>query len=142
MPLWVWLSDRRDEPITWLSLKVKDDYAESMNAENNKAASGLRPPFLGYFRQAYPLVEGKLQLPAVLERETIEGCIRALAYPKFKLVESEIEFLISQEIVHWFEIVTVSPGKPYVTADPRMTSLSGAPWKGERMLLFRVMNTF
>jgi predicted nucleic acid-binding protein len=33
-------------------------------------------------------------------------------------VESEIEFLISQEILRWFEIVQVPPGKPFVTADP------------------------
>jgi len=50
--------------------------------------------------------------------EIISECLRVLAYPKFDLTESEIDFLLTHEILPWFEVVQVTPGKPYVKADP------------------------
>ena len=40
-----------------------------------------------------------------------------LAYPKFKLTENEIDFLLSQEILPWFHIVTVPSGRKFVKKD-------------------------
>ncbi len=47
-----------------------------------------------------------------------EEYLRVLAYPKFDLSEGEIEFLVSEEILPWFEVVTVPGGQPVVTDDP------------------------
>jgi len=44
--------------------------------------------------------------------------LRVLAYPKFSLSEEEIDFLFSQEILPWFQIVTVTLDQPFVIADP------------------------
>jgi putative PIN family toxin of toxin-antitoxin system len=47
-----------------------------------------------------------------------EEYLRVLAYPKFSLSEEEIDFLFSQEILPWFQIVAVTPDQPFVIADP------------------------
>jgi len=73
--------------------------------------------FSGISAKLIPLWKGR-RIHPLCSKEIIDEYIQVLAYPKFRLVESEIEFLISQEIVRWFEIVTVLPGKPFVIADP------------------------
>jgi len=73
--------------------------------------------FGGIAGKLIPLWKGR-RIHPLCSKEILDEYIRVLAYPKFKLVESEIEFLVTQEIVRWFEIVTVSPGKPFVVADP------------------------
>ncbi len=50
--------------------------------------------------------------------DIIQEYIRVLAYPKFALSSSEIDFLLTQEIMPWFEVVQVDRGKPYIKADP------------------------
>jgi putative PIN family toxin of toxin-antitoxin system len=47
-----------------------------------------------------------------------EEYLKVLAYPRFQLDEGEIEYLISVEILPYFEIVTVVLGHPYVVDDP------------------------
>ncbi len=59
--------------------------------------------------------EGRIK--PLCSRETMEEYLRVLAYPKFALAESEIDFLLSREILPWFEVVQVKPGKAYVKAD-------------------------
>jgi len=83
--------------------------------DSNVVVSALL--FSGISARLIPLWKGG-NIQPLCSKEILDEYIRVLAYPKFKLVESEIEFLISQEIVHWFEIVTVSPGKPFVIGDP------------------------
>lgn len=51
-------------------------------------------------------------------KEIVEEYLRVLAYPKFQLSESEIDFLLSHEIMPYFEALTVKPSKPFVTTDP------------------------
>jgi putative PIN family toxin of toxin-antitoxin system len=82
--------------------------------DSNVVVSALL--FGGISGKLIPLLKGR-RIHPLCSKEIIDEYIRVLAYPKFKLVESEIEFLISQEIVRWFEIVKVPPGKPFVTAD-------------------------
>lgn len=60
--------------------------------------------------------QGKI-LP-LASRDIIDEFIRVLTYPKFKLTEDEISFLLHREILPWFEIVTVKKQKPFVAADP------------------------
>jgi putative PIN family toxin of toxin-antitoxin system len=51
-------------------------------------------------------------------KEIIEEYLRVLAYPKFRLGEPEIEFILTHEILPYFEVIAVPPGKPMVAADP------------------------
>jgi putative PIN family toxin of toxin-antitoxin system len=51
-------------------------------------------------------------------KEIMEEYIRVLAYPKFRLTEEEIEYLFSQEVLPWFEVITVQSGRPFVIDDP------------------------
>ena len=47
-----------------------------------------------------------------------EEYLRVLAYPRFQLSKAEIDYIISVEILPWFEIIDVSAGKPMVVDDP------------------------
>lgn len=51
-------------------------------------------------------------------KEIIEEYIRVLAYPKFKLSEEEINFLLYHEILPYFEVVRVKPGRVILRDDP------------------------
>jgi putative PIN family toxin of toxin-antitoxin system len=51
-------------------------------------------------------------------KEMIEECLRVLAYPKFELSEEEINYLLYQEIMPYFEFVTTKPGPVIVKEDP------------------------
>jgi putative PIN family toxin of toxin-antitoxin system len=44
--------------------------------------------------------------------------LKVFAYPRFQLSEGEIDYLISVEILPYFEIVAVERGQPYVRRDP------------------------
>ncbi len=51
-------------------------------------------------------------------KEIVREYLRVLAYPKFQLSESEIDFLLTHEMLPYFEVLTVTSGKPFVTMDP------------------------
>ena len=55
----------------------------------------------------------------VCSKDIIEEYLRVLAYPKFKLTDTEIDYLLSVEILPWFQPVTVPQGKPYIRNDPQ-----------------------
>lgn len=44
--------------------------------------------------------------------------LRVLAYPKFRLTEEEIEYIFSQEVLPWFEVIMVKLGQPFAIDDP------------------------
>lgn len=48
----------------------------------------------------------------------IEEYLRVLAYPKFRLTESEIDLILTHEILPFFEVLNVPSGKPIVAMDP------------------------
>jgi len=56
----------------------------------------------------------------VVSREIIEEYLRVLAYSKFSLSENQIGFLLTHEILPYFNIVEVTsrPGKAIVKDDP------------------------
>ena len=58
------------------------------------------------------------RIQPLASRDMFEEYLRVLAYPKFFLSEEEIDFLFSQEILPWFEIVTISVGRSVVAGDP------------------------
>jgi putative PIN family toxin of toxin-antitoxin system len=48
----------------------------------------------------------------------IEEYLCVLAYPKFKLSESEINFLLYHEILPYFDVIDVQPGPKIIAKDP------------------------
>ena len=54
----------------------------------------------------------------VASREIIDEYIRVLTYPKFKLSEEEINFLLYREILPFFEIIDVRQGPQVIEKDP------------------------
>lgn len=44
--------------------------------------------------------------------------VRVLAYPKFDLSEKEIQYLLYNEILPFFEVTTVQSGDTIISADP------------------------
>lgn len=60
--------------------------------------------------------KGKIQ--PLCSGQIFEEYLRVLAYSKFALTESEIDYLLAQEILPWFDVVQVSDGRAYVKADP------------------------
>ena len=50
-------------------------------------------------------------------REVIDEYLRVLAYPKFRLTENEIGYLLYREILPHFKIVIAEQGESIVTAD-------------------------
>ena len=54
----------------------------------------------------------------LISREILEEYIRVLAYPKFRLAENEIDFLIYSEILPWFRTVVVKSTGKFIREDP------------------------
>jgi uncharacterized protein len=59
----------------------------------------------------------KLVQPFV-SQEIIDEYIRVLAYPKFQLSQSEVEHLLHQEILPWFQTIKAPQGEALVLEDP------------------------
>lgn len=53
-----------------------------------------------------------------MSQAIIDEYLRVLAYPKFQLTRSEIEYLLHQEILPWFETITSPQGEAFVLEDP------------------------
>ena len=51
-------------------------------------------------------------------KEIIEEYLRVLAYPKFELSAKEINYILYQEILPFFEVVTPNPFPPIIVTDP------------------------
>ena len=58
------------------------------------------------------------RIRVLASKEMIEEYLRVLAYPKFELSEEEINYLLYQEILPYFEIVRTKPGPMIVEEDP------------------------
>jgi putative PIN family toxin of toxin-antitoxin system len=58
------------------------------------------------------------RIRALASKEMIEEYLRVLTYPKFELSEEEINYLLYQEILPYFEIVWTKPGPVIVEEDP------------------------
>lgn len=73
--------------------------------------------FGGEAGKLVPLWKGSRIRP-LASSEIFQEYLRVLAYPKFQLSEHEIEYLLSQEILPWFEILSVPQGEAFVHEDP------------------------
>ena len=83
--------------------------------DTNVLVSGLL--FNGKPGQLVRLWKERRVVP-LCSKEIVREYLRVLAYPKFQLSESEIDFLLTHEMLPYFEVLTVTPGKPFVTMDP------------------------
>lgn len=63
-------------------------------------------------------------------KEIVEEYLRVLAYPKFQLSKSEIDFLLTHEILPYFKVLTVKPGESLVTMDPSDDKFIGCALEG------------
>ena len=60
----------------------------------------------------------KGQITPLITEEIMAEYIRVLAYPKFKLSEEEINYIIHQEILPFFKVVKSKPGPSIIKKDP------------------------
>ena len=61
----------------------------------------------------------KRHIIPLLSKEILDEYLRVLAYPKFELTKEEILFLITREILPWFEVVeNITDKTSYVPEDP------------------------
>jgi putative PIN family toxin of toxin-antitoxin system len=51
-------------------------------------------------------------------KDIIDEYIKVLTYPKFKLSEKEINYILYNEILPYFEVVTLKPGRTIIQEDP------------------------
>ena len=64
-----------------------------------------------------PLWKGK-EIKAFASRDIVDEYVRVLAYPRFGLSEDDIEYLIYEEILPYFEVASVKNVLPIVEKDP------------------------
>ena len=51
-------------------------------------------------------------------KDIIDEYIKVLAYPKFKLSEKEISYILYNEMLPYFEVVAAKPGRKIILRDP------------------------
>ena len=54
----------------------------------------------------------------LITEEIMAEYLRVLAYPKFKLSEEEIHYIIHQEILPFFRVIKSKPSPPVINKDP------------------------
>ena len=54
----------------------------------------------------------------IASKEIIDEYLRVLTYPKFKLTEEEINFLLYQEILPYFDVIDAPAGPRVIKKDP------------------------
>ena len=73
--------------------------------------------FGGTAGKLIPLWKG-WRIRPLCSKGMMEEYLRFLAYPRFRLTEKEITFILSREILPWFEVVPVQAGLRFVKKDP------------------------
>jgi putative PIN family toxin of toxin-antitoxin system len=64
-----------------------------------------------------PLWKSRKILPYAC-REILDEYIRVLAYPRFKLKENELDYLLYKEILPYFGVVSIETESPSICNDP------------------------
>ena len=72
--------------------------------------------FSGTPGKLVPLWQGPMIRP-LASKQIIDEYLRVLTYPKFKLSEEDINFLLYHEILPYFEVVRVYSGKRIIRKD-------------------------
>ncbi len=60
----------------------------------------------------------KGEVRPLCSKEIVEEYLRVLAYPKFRLDESELELILAREILPYFEAIALTLKKPTAVAYP------------------------
>ena len=58
------------------------------------------------------------RIKPLASNEIIDEYIKVLAYPKFKLSEEEINYILYNEILAYFDVVVHKPGRVIIKEDP------------------------
>ncbi len=58
-------------------------------------------------------------IKSVASKEIVDEYLRVLTYPKFQLYEEEINYLLYQEILPFFDIIDVQQGPQILEKDPQ-----------------------
>ena len=58
------------------------------------------------------------RITPLASKDMIDEYIKVLAYPKFKLSENEINYIVYNEILPYFEVVASKPGGAIIQEDP------------------------
>ena len=57
-------------------------------------------------------------LNPLASKDIMDEYIKVLAYPKFRLAEKEINYILYSEMLPYFEVVTLKPGPELIQDDP------------------------
>jgi uncharacterized protein len=57
-------------------------------------------------------------LNPLASKDIMDEYIKVLAYPKFRLAEKEINYILYSEMLPYFEVVTLKPGPGLIQDDP------------------------
>ena len=68
-------------------------------------------------------------------KEIIDEYLRVLTYPKFKLSEEEINYLLYQEIIPYFDVIDVHPGPRIINEDPEVDKFIRCAAAGAKYLI-------
>ena len=60
----------------------------------------------------------KGSITPLITEDIMAEYLRVLAYPKFKLSEEEVHYIIHQEILPFFKVVNSKPGSSIIKKDP------------------------
>jgi putative PIN family toxin of toxin-antitoxin system len=58
------------------------------------------------------------RIKPIASNEIIDEYIKVLAYPKFELSEEEINYILYNEILFYFDVVVHKPGRVIIKEDP------------------------
>lgn len=86
--------------------------------------------FNGIPEKLITLWKGK-RIEPLCSKNIVDEYLRVLAYPKFKLTDIEIDYLLTVEILPWFHPVNVQRGKPYIKNDPEDDIFIWCAFKGK-----------
>jgi putative PIN family toxin of toxin-antitoxin system len=59
-----------------------------------------------------------VHIQPLASKDIIDEYIKVLTYPKFELSEKEINYILYNEILPYFEVATLKPGQAIIQKDP------------------------
>ncbi len=77
--------------------------------------------------------KGKIR--PLCSKEIVEEYIRVLAYPRFELSESEIDFILTHEILPFFDVLKIKSGKSFVAVDPSDDKFIWCAFEGKAQVI-------
>jgi len=82
------------------------------------------------------------RIKPIASNEIIDEYIKVLAYPKFELSEEEINYILYNEILFYFDVVVHKPGRVIIKEDPSDDKFIYSPKPEKPEQLFQVINIY